>query len=69
MDSTSAARRETCPLCDRRRSAADVAGLEWSSEHGPGGVVTWTCGPCTRSELWRIETNLAPQRVQTVRAA
>ena len=62
MDSTTTARRETCPLCNRPRTAADIAGLEWSSEHAADGTVTWICGPCTRSELQLIETHLLPQR-------
>jgi hypothetical protein len=47
-----------CPACARPRTPADVAGLEWSSQHGPGGRVSWICPTCTRDQLWRIEAML-----------
>ena len=46
----------TCPLCGRPRSAPDARGLAWSSEHGPGGTVSWICPSCTRGQLIEIET-------------
>ncbi|MEU6699361.1 hypothetical protein [Pseudonocardia sp. NPDC046786] len=46
-----------CPLCTRPRTAADIHGLEWSSHHGPGGVV-FVCGPCTRARLVDLECGL-----------
>lgn len=48
----------TCPLCARPRTTADIAGLEWSSQHEPDGSVTWICPTCTRAQLWRIEALL-----------
>lgn len=46
-----------CPLCSRPRTREDVAGLSWSSHHGPDGVV-WVCGPCTRTHLVDLECGL-----------
>lgn len=48
-----------CPLCALARTAADEAGLDWSSQHEPDGTVTWICPTCTRAQLWRIEALLA----------
>jgi hypothetical protein len=49
----------SCPLCARPRTPADVAGLEWSSQHEPDGSTTWICPTCTRAQLWRIEALLS----------
>lgn len=48
-----------CPLCALPRSATDVDGLKWSSQHEPDGTITWICPTCTRAQLWRIESLLA----------
>lgn len=48
----------SCPLCARRRTAAEARGLTWSSQHGPGGVVAWLCHDCTRDRLFEIEAQL-----------
>lgn len=48
-----------CPLCARARTAADITGLEWSSQHERDGSITWICPTCTRAQLWRIEAMLA----------
>jgi hypothetical protein len=45
----------TCPLCALDRTAADMAGLAWSSQHEPDGSVTWICPTCTRAQLFLIE--------------
>jgi endogenous inhibitor of DNA gyrase (YacG/DUF329 family) len=47
-----------CPLCARSRTAADAAGVAWSSQHEPDGSTTWICPTCTRAQLWRIEAQL-----------
>lgn len=49
----------SCPLCALPRTAADAAGLRWSSQHEHDGSVTWICPTCTRAQLWRIEALLA----------
>jgi hypothetical protein len=48
----------TCPLCSLARSADDMAGLAWSSQHETDGTVTWICPTCTRAQLWLIEAGL-----------
>jgi hypothetical protein len=48
-----------CPLCALPRTAADAAGLAWSSQHEPDGTITWICPTCTRAQLWRIEAQMA----------
>lgn len=48
-----------CPLCSRRRTAVDVAGLAWSSQHEVDGSTTWICPTCARAQLWRIEALLS----------
>ncbi len=48
----------TCPLCALDRTAADMAGLAWSSQHEPDGSITWICPTCTRAQLWLIEAGL-----------
>jgi hypothetical protein len=64
-----------CPLCARPRTAADAAGLEWSSQHEPDGTFTWIRPTCTRAQLWRIEALLrvasptAPAAAVPLRAA
>ena len=59
MDATSTL--GACPCCARPRTVADARGLEWSSEHVTDGTVVYTCGDCTRDQLWRIEALLAPE--------
>ena len=49
---------EACPLCGLERTAADVAGLAWSSQHETDGSITYICPTCTRAQLWRIEALL-----------
>ncbi|WP_214365920.1 hypothetical protein [Pseudonocardia sp. H11422] len=58
MRSTDIATQSPCPLCARPRTAADIRGLEWSSQHESDGRITWICGSCTRVMLWRIEALL-----------
>ena len=53
MDNTHA-----CPLCALARTADDVTGLAWSSQHEADGSVTWICPTCTRAQLWLIEAGL-----------
>jgi hypothetical protein len=48
----------SCPACARPRTPADAAGLGWTSQHEPGGRVSWICPDCTREQLWRIEALL-----------
>jgi hypothetical protein len=49
---------DTCPLCALARTAEDVAGLAWSSQHETDGAVTWICPTCTRAQLWLIEAGM-----------
>ena len=46
-----------CTLCSRPRTPADARGPDWSSHHGPAGVV-YVCGPCTRTHLLDLECGL-----------
>ena len=50
-----------CLGCGLARTAADAAGLAWSSRHTRGGtevVVEFVCPACTRAELAQIEAGL-----------
>lgn len=47
-----------CPGCGRRRPADDARGLTWTSEHAPGGTVTYVCPACTRADIAQIEAGL-----------
>ncbi|GAY11703.1 hypothetical protein [Pseudonocardia sp. N23] len=70
MDEMSTTAPGVCPCCARPRTATDARGLGWSSEHSTDGTVVFTCGDCTRDQLWRIEALLAPEpAVTTARAA
>jgi hypothetical protein len=48
----------TCMICELRRTAADVRGVGWTSQHGPDGAASWICPTCTRAQLWQIEAGL-----------
>lgn len=48
-----------CPGCGRARTAADAAGLAWSSRHTAGGV-EFVCPACTRADVAQIEVGLPP---------
>jgi hypothetical protein len=48
----------TCPLCARPRTADDVRGVAWSSQHEPDGSILWLCPDCTRHRLPEIEAHL-----------
>jgi hypothetical protein len=52
----------TCMICELGRTVADVRGVAWTSEHGPDGTVRWICPPCTRDQLFQIETGLPLER-------
>jgi len=60
---------DTCPLCSLARTAADAAGLDWSSQHERNRTVTWICPRCTRAQLWLIEAGLAVTGNSTAPAA
>jgi hypothetical protein len=50
-----------CPGCGRARTAADAAGVAWSSRHTAHGgqvVVEFVCAACTRAEIAQIEAGL-----------
>lgn len=47
-----------CRVCGRPRTVLDIRGLDWTSEHAPDGTVSWVCAPCTRANLFEIETGL-----------
>jgi hypothetical protein len=54
-----------CPGCDRARTAADAAGVAWSSRHTADGaeiVVEFVCPACTRADIVQIETGLPTSR-------
>jgi hypothetical protein len=54
-----------CPGCGRARTAADAAGVTWSSRHAADGaevVVEFVCPACTRAEIAQIETGLPTSR-------
>ena len=51
------ARPTLCALCSCRWTGGDARSLTWSSHHSDG-VVRWVCGPCTRAQLFEIETGL-----------
>jgi hypothetical protein len=47
-----------CTVCHSPRTARDIRGLAWSSHH-ENGTVSWVCGPCTRANVFEIETGQA----------
>ena len=50
-----------CPGCGATRTAADSAGVAWSSRHVRAGaevVVEFVCPACTRADIAQIEAGL-----------